>query len=244
MAIRILVNGAKGLMGQEAVRAISADPDLLLVGEAGRDDDLTVMISQTKAAVVVDLTVASAAFINASKVIDSGIHLIMGTTGLLLEQIHELQIKCKQQRLGAMIVPNFSIGAVLLMKYAQDASRYLGQNVEIIEMHHAGKKDSPSGTAIKTAQMIASHRCSLPESRDNTETIAHARGADYQGIPIHSVRLPGLVAHEEVIFGAQGETLTLRHDCIHRQAFMPGLLLACKKVVTLSELVYGLEHVL
>ena len=230
-------------MGKESVKAVSEDPDLDLVAQTDLGDNLPGEISQTKAQVVVDFTTAAAAMKNAGCIIESGARPVIGTSGLLPEQVAELQKLCNKQNLGGIIVPNFAIGAVLMMKYSQDAAKYF-PHVEVIEMHHDRKVDAPSGTAIKTANLLAKSRGSAPRKVDEKEILSGARGANAEDIRIHSVRLPGLVAHQEVIFGGQSQTLTIRHDSIHRDSFMPGVCLACKKVMDLNELVYGLEHLL
>jgi 4-hydroxy-tetrahydrodipicolinate reductase len=243
MPIRVLINGANGRMGQAAIKAISADAELELVATTTRGDDLIKTIKETAAQVVVDFTNADAVLASTRAIITAGAHPVVGTTGLLLSQIHELQTLCKNAKLGGIIAPNFSLGAVLLMKHAQEMAKYF-EHVEIIEMHHDGKLDSPSGTSLHTAEMIAANFKSATNTKKTKETIPGARGATHHHIPIHSIRLPGLVAHEQVIFGGIGETLTLRHDSVDRISFMPGVCLACKKVVALSELVYGLENIL
>ncbi len=245
MSVNVLINGYRGKMGQEAVSAIKASPDLNLVGTADASNDLSKLIRETKAQVVLDLTRADAVYNNSKIIINAGAYPVIGTSGLTAEQIKELTTLCHAKKIGGIIVPNFSIGAVLMMKYARDAARYF-PDVEIIELHHNQKQDSPSGTAMKTAAMIAENRTSTNSALkiDAKETLPGARGASSHGIPIHSIRLSGLVAHQEVIFGGQSETLTLRHDSLHRQSFMPGVCLACKKVVELTELVEGLEHIL
>jgi len=243
MTIRILVNGASGKMGQECVKAIQNDSELQLVGQTARNDDLAQIIKTTHAQVVVDFTVPQAAYSNVLTIIQSGAHPVIGTTGITPEQITELKQQCASKKLGAIIAPNFSIGAVLMMQFSQTAAKFF-PNVEIIELHHAGKADSPSGTALKTADLIAETRSSVPEVKASREIIPGARGASSHNIPIHAIRLPGLVACQEVLFGGLGETLSIRHDTIHREAFMPGVLLACKKVLQLDHLVYGLEHIL
>lgn len=243
MAIRVIVNGADGKMGRETVKAVERDEVLELVGESSRRDDLAKMIAQTHADVVVDFTIASAGFNNASIIIAAGAHPVIGTTGFLPDQIQELQKRCAKQKLGGIIAPNFSIGAILMMRFAKQAAHYFS-HAEIIEMHHSGKEDSPSGTAIKTAEMIVAGRKELIPIKKSRETIPHARGANFEEVAIHSVRLPGLVAHQAVLFGGRGETLTIRHDSIHRESFMTGVKLACKKVMELDHLVYGLENFL
>jgi 4-hydroxy-tetrahydrodipicolinate reductase len=243
MQIRVMVNGANGRMGRAAVEAIKNDPDLELVGTSDRADDLTAIIKKCKAQVVVDFTNAEVVRHSTQAIIHSGAHPVIGTSGLLIAQINDFQEQCKKLKLGGIIAPNFSLGAVLLMKHAQEIAKYYG-HVEIIEMHHDGKLDSPSGTALRTAEMIAVNFTPKNTAKKNHETIAGARGATHHNIPIHAIRLPGLVAHEQVIFGSTGETLTLRHDSIDRISFMPGVCLACKKVITLNQLFYGLENIL
>jgi 4-hydroxy-tetrahydrodipicolinate reductase len=243
MAIRILINGANGRMGQAVVNAVTADPDLELADTVDEGDDLAGAITHNKAKVVVDFTNAEALRTNLPLMIAAGVHPVIGTTGLLATEIKKFQAQCAKLKLGGIIAPNFSLGAVLLMKHAQEMAKY-SSHVEIIEMHHDGKIDSPSGTAMRTAEMLAVNFKPAQQVRKTHETIPGARGASHHHIPIHAIRLPGLVAHEQVIFGGSGETLTLRHDSIDRVAFMPGVCLACKKVTGLKELVYGLEHVL
>ena len=242
MAIRVLINGANGRMGQAAVKAVSADEALSLVGTATRGDDLAAVIKKTNAQVVVELTNAEAVLDNTTAIINAGAHPVIGSSGLTLEQIRQFQAQCAKLKLGGIIASNFSLGAVLLMKYSQEIAKYYS-HVEIIEMHHDGKLDSPSGTALHTAEMIATN-FKPAAGKQTRETIKGSRGASHHGIPIHAVRLPGLVAHEQVIFGGVGETLTLKHDSIDRIAFMPGICLSCKKVVQLDKLVYGLENIL
>lgn len=243
MTIRVIVNGADGKMGHETVKTIERDDELELVAATGRKDDLAAVIAKTQAEVVVDFTTASAGFINASIIIGAGAHPVIGTSGFLPDQIQELQKRCAKKNLGGIIAPNFSVGAVLMMRFAQQAAQYYS-HAEIIEMHHIGKEDSPSGTSIRTAQLIAQARKELSPIRKTRETVPGARGANYEEIPIHSIRLPGLVAHQAIMFGGRGETLTLRHDSLHRESFMPGVRMACRKVLTLDHLVYGLENIL
>jgi 4-hydroxy-tetrahydrodipicolinate reductase len=244
MTIRILVNGAFGRMGQATVDAINADPELSLVGQAGESDDLTALIQTTQADVVVDFTLASVAYENASRIIAANCRPVIGTTGLTAHQVVELQERCKTQKLGCIIAPNFALSAVLLMKYAKDAAQYF-KDVEIIEMHHERKQDAPSGTAIRTAELIATQGIMNPSRNEGEqELFKGARGGQHHGIPIHAVRLPGILAYQEVIFGGIGETLSIRHNTLDRHAYMPGVVLACKKVMALKHLVYGLEHLL
>ena len=242
--ILILVNGAKGRMGQEVVKAVTAAADLELVDQTDLGDDLIARIKASQAQAVVDFTTAAVAFENTRKILEAGVHPVVGTSGLLAEQVAELQQLAEDKGIGGLIAPNFAIGAVLLMKYAQDAAKYL-PDVEVIELHHNRKADAPSGTAVKTAQLIAEARQEIPKALvEEKELFEGARGSEVHGVRVHSLRLPGLVAHQEVIFGGTGETLTIRHDSIHRESFMPGVCLACRKVIGTQQLFYGLEHLL
>jgi len=243
MSIKVLVNGAAGRMGTEACIAVQKAEQLTLVGTCEKNENLAEKIQQTAAHVVVDFTTAEVGFENVNTILNAGARAVVGTSGFLPEQIAALEKQCTSLNIGAIIAPNFSIAAVLMMQYAQDAARYYPQ-VEIIEMHHDGKLDSPSGTALKTAEMIAVNRKAAAEKPAEKAIIAGARGAEHQAINIHSVRLPGLVAHQAVIFGGLGESLTIKHDSLHRVSFMPGVVLACEKVMNLNHLVYGLEHIL
>jgi 4-hydroxy-tetrahydrodipicolinate reductase len=244
MPIKVLVNGAFGRMGQMIVKAITAAEGLEMVGQTGREYDLAKSIRDSGAEVVVDFTHPSSIAISLEVIIESKAHPVVGTTGLTMDQIKNFQKKCETLKLGGVIAPNFSMGAVLMMKYAKEIVKYM-PNVEIIEMHHEGKADSPSGTALRSAEMMANGGNAInPAAKTSIETIKGARGASHHGIPIHAVRLPGYLAHEQIIFGSKGETLTLRHDSMDRECFMPGICLACEKVVGLDRLVYGLEEIL
>lgn len=242
MTLRVLINGASGRMGQLTASTLSADPDFVIVGKPRRTESLKASILETKPDIVIDFTRADMAYSNLITILENGARPIIGTSGLSANEVADA--KERFPRRGGIIVPNFSLGAVLLMKYAAEIARWF-PDTEIIEMHHHGKLDSPSGTAIRTAELLAAHRDTAHRHTNAPhEIIKGARGAEHQGIPIHAVRLPGLVAHLQVLFGGQGETLTLRHDSTDRQCFMPGVLLACRNVMHLDQLVYGLEHLL
>lgn len=243
MPISVLVNGAEGKMGKETVRAIEGDPELILAGQCGKSADLSAVIRQTKPQVVVDFTIPAVVYANALAIIAAGVCPVIGTTGLTNEQVNDLQQRCAAKNLGGLIAPNFSLGAVLMMQFSERAARYL-PNVEIIEYHHPAKLDAPSGTALRTAELIAKARESAPDKAASREFVAGARGAHYQDVPIHAVRLSGFVASQEVLFGGQAETLAIQHHTIHREAFMPGVRLACKKVIALNGLAVGLENIL
>ena len=198
--IKVIVNGANGRMGLATVAAIEADPDLELVGKATRGDDLRSLIQSSGAQVVVDFTTAEVVHETALAIIESGVCPVIGTSGLQEGQVRELQGLAREKRIGGVVAPNFALGAVLMMKYAQDAAQYL-PDVEIIELHHNGKIDSPSGTAVRTAELIAANKGPSSSRADSKETLKGARGAEFDGIHIHAVRLPGLIAHQRVIFG-------------------------------------------
>lgn len=243
MKIPVLVNGAKGRMGQEVVRAVQAEADLVLAGTADIEDRLEEAIPGTGAKVVVDFTHPSVAVKNTETILRCGAHPVVGTTGFQPQEISRLQALAAELGLGGLIAPNFAIGAVLLMQFAAEAARHL-PDVEIIELHHDQKADSPSGTAIKTAELIAEKRGPARQGTRQEESIAGVRGGRCRGIPIHSVRLPGLVAHQEVLLGGLGQLLTLRHDSLSRASFMPGVILAIRKAQELKQLHYGLEKIL
>lgn len=240
MSARVIVNGAQGKMGALACETIKNHPDFELVGSLTRADDLSQAIPALKAEIVIDLTRADSVYANSLTIIDSGAHPVIGTSGLMDEQIQILKNRCDAQKLGGIIVPNFSIAAVLMMRFAAEAARYLTE-VEIIEAHHQQKLDAPSGTAIKTAEMIAKSRLAKQNELPLQEIIPGARGGSHHGVPIHSLRLPGFIANQQVIFGSHGETLTISHNSIDRASFMPGIILACQQVQDLDTLYYGLE---
>ncbi|KTC87008.1 4-hydroxy-tetrahydrodipicolinate reductase [Legionella brunensis] len=243
MTTRVIVNGAQGKMGILACETVKKNPDFELVAGLTRHDNLRQTIVDRQAEIVIDLTRADCVYENSLAIIESGAHPIIGTSGLVDEQIQTLKNYCEKEKLGGIIVPNFSISAVLMMRFAAEAARLL-PDVEIIETHHQQKFDAPSGTAMKTAEMIAAARTTNAHSIKGHELIEGARGGSHHGVNIHSLRLPGVVARQHVIFGNSGETLTITHDSIDRISFMPGIILACQKVKNLKSLYYGLEHLL
>ena len=255
MAIKVIVAGFKGRMGSTAVDMVKSDEALelaALLDPFAEEKDLDgVPVFNDKedligfdADVWVDFTMPKVAYENTRFAIESSFAPVVGTTGFTEEQIADLIALSSEKSLGGLIAPNFAIGAILLMEFAAKASQYF-PDLEIIELHHDKKKDAPSGTAIKTAELIAQSRQSKVQgASDEEELMAGARGAEYDGFRIHSVRLPCLVAHQEVIFGAQGEGLTLRHDSYDRSSFMSGVNLGIKEVVKRDTLVYGLEKLL
>ena len=239
--IKVVVNGAKGKMGKETVQAVSRESDMVLAGEADLGDDLARVIREAGADVVVDFTEPACAYRNAQIMAESRAGGVIGTTGFKPEEIQALEASCREKQPGILIAPNFSIGAVLLMKMAQMAARFIS-DVEIIELHHPGKKDAPSGTAIKTAEMIAEAIGTGHVPRGTSSGLA--LGEKHFGIPIHSIRLPGLLAHQEVLFGAEGQTLLIRHDALSRSSFMPGVVLAIREVMKRPGFIYGLDALL
>lgn len=269
--IPVVINGAAGKMGREVIKAIAAAEDMMLVGAVdsnpqyrGQDvgevagcgplevplvDDLQgtlVLATQEKIqGVMVDFTHPDSVYENARAAIAYGVRPVVGTTGLSAKQIEDLADFAEKASTGCLIVPNFSIGMVLLQQAAIQASHYF-DHVEIIELHHNQKADAPSGTAIKTAEMLSGlGKTYNPPAVSETETVAGARGGVAgDNIRLHSVRLPGLIAHQEVIFGGAGQIYTLRHDTSDRACYMPGVLLAIRRVTQLKSLVYGLEKLL
>lgn len=243
MQNRVIVNGANGKMGSLACKTIQEHPDFQLVASLSRHDDLHRAIASTNAQIVIDLTNADCVYNNSLTIINQGAHPVIGTSGLLEEQIQALRQLCEEKKLGGVIVPNFSISALLMMRFAADAARLLPE-VEIIEAHHPQKLDAPSGTAIKTAEVISAARRIPKAILPLKELLPGARGASHHNVPIHSMRLPGILARQQIIFGNIGETLSITHDTIDRSSFMPGLVLACQKVLHLETIYYGLEHLL
>ncbi|HEL2275232.1 TPA: 4-hydroxy-tetrahydrodipicolinate reductase [Streptococcus suis] len=255
MTIKVIIAGFKGKMGSTAVEMVKGDVALslaALVDPFATETEVDgVPVFKTKeevasleADVWVDFTTPKFAYENTRFALENGFAPVVGTTGFTPEEIEELTALSAEKGLGGLIAPNFAIGAILLMQFAAQAAMYF-PNLEIIELHHDKKKDAPSGTAVKTAELISQVRQSQTQgAADEEELIAGARGAEFDGFRIHSVRLPGLVAHQEVIFGAQGEGLTIRHDSYDRISFMGGVNLGIKEVVKRSQLVYGLEHLL
>ncbi|MCX4670428.1 4-hydroxy-tetrahydrodipicolinate reductase [Streptomyces sp. NBC_01381] len=244
--LRVAVIGAKGRIGSEAVRAVEAAEDLELVAALGRGDQLETLV-ETGAQAVVELTHPDAVMGNLEFCVRHGMHSVVGTTGWNDDRLAQLNTwLAASPETGVLIAPNFSIGAVLTMKFAQIAAPYF-ESVEVVELHHPNKADAPSGTAQRTAQLIAAARAeagSAPQPDATVTALDGARGADVDGVPVHSVRLRGLLAHQEVLLGGEGETLTIRHDSLHHSSFMPGILLGVRRVVNTPGLTFGLEHFL
>ena len=201
--------------------------------------DIEECLTEVKADVLIDLTTPEVGMNHTKTALSYGVRPVVGTTGFTKENLEELKKLCEEKELGCIIAPNFALGAVLMMKFSQMAAKYF-QDVEMIEMHHDQKLDAPSGTAVKTAEMISEVSEAKKQGHPNEkETIQGARGADYNGMRIHSVRLPGLIAHQQVMFGSDGQTLTIRHDSYNRASFMSGVKLAVDTVMNVDTLVYG-----
>lgn len=244
--IRVGVLGARGRMGQETCQAVDGADDLELVAMVDAGDWLF-SVADAGSQVLVDFTHPDVVMDNIRFAIDQGIHAVVGTTGITGERIETIRTWLADvPEVGVLVVPNFGIGAVLSMKFAQLAARYY-DSAEVIELHHPGKADAPSGTAVRTAQAIAEARAdagisAAPDA--TTQEMAGARGADVDGVRVHSLRIAGMIAHQEIIFGGQGETLTIRHDSLDRVSFMPGVLLAVREVAQHPGLTVGLEALL
>ena len=247
--INIAVCGANGRMGQAVTKAVEDAEDMSLVARIDVNNGQFATIKDAKDSVdidiLVDFTQPQSVYENALYCLNNGINIVVGTTGLTDAQIQELSMLSKSTNTGCLIAPNFSTGAVLTMKFAQMAAKYF-DNAEIIELHHNQKKDAPSGTAVKTAAMMAEVNENFASNNcAETETIKGARGANsYNNIHIHSVRMPGFMASQEVIFGSNGQTLKIRHDSTDRECYMPGVLLAIRYVSENKSFVYGLDNIL
>ncbi|AZU63131.1 4-hydroxy-tetrahydrodipicolinate reductase [Neobacillus mesonae] len=263
--VKIIIAGPRGRMGREAVNLVTNTEQFELVAVLDHKYDGIMLsdiegfhsvsnvpvyteiekcLQETDADVLIDLTTPEAGPYHAKTALNHGVRPVVGTTGFTKEQLLELDEICKEKELGCIIAPNFAIGAVLMMKFSQMAAKYF-QDIEIIEMHHDKKLDAPSGTAVKTAEMIAAVRETKIQGHPNEkETIQGARGADFDGMHIHSVRLPGLIAHQQVMFGSDGQTITIRHDSYNRASFMSGVKVAVETVMKQNTFVYGLENIL
>ena len=245
VTIKVGVLGAKGRMGATVCSALSATSDLTLSCQLDAGDDISQLLI-AGVEVVVDFTTPHAVMANLEFLAKNNLHAVVGTTGFTDERIAQVQKLFSNSKANVLIAPNFGLGAVLMMQFAAKAARYF-ESVEIVELHHPEKADAPSGTAARTAELITQERVAAnrPAMPDKTSTsLPGARGAKVGDVPIHSVRLRGLVAHQEVLLGDQGETLSIRHDSIDRTGFMPGVLLAVREVVNRPGLTFGLEHLM
>jgi 4-hydroxy-tetrahydrodipicolinate reductase len=246
MTLRVGVIGAAGRMGSEVCRAVDAAPDLDLVARVDIGDPVA-LLAEAKVEVAVDFTHPDAVMGNLEHCVTSGISAVVGTTGFDDDRLERVRSWLETAPGASVLVaPNFSVGAVLMMRFAEQAARFFA-SVEIIELHHPAKADAPSGTAQRTAHLVAAARAAAGLGRApdaTTSALPGARGAEVGGVPVHSVRLAGLVAHQEVLLGGSGEQLTIRHDSLDRSSFMPGVLLAVRKVQERPGLTVGLEHLL
>jgi 4-hydroxy-tetrahydrodipicolinate reductase len=242
--MRVGVLGAKGKVGQTMCAAVQEADDLTLSAEIDAGDALSGLV-ESNTEVIIDFTHPDVVMDNLKFLIGNGIHAVVGTTGFTQERIDQVQQwLAAAPQTGVLIAPNFAIGAVLSMHFAQKAAPYF-ESVEVIELHHPQKADAPSGTATRTAKLIAEARRDLPPNPDATSTgLPGARGANVDGIPVHSVRVTGLVAHQEVLLGTMGETLTIRHDSMDRTSFVPGVLLAVRQISGRPGLTVGIEPLL
>lgn len=258
MTIKVAIGGPRGKMGAEAVKMVNNHRAFELVAVVDKQDngqanavaetpvfyDAVSCFKQVDVDVYVDLTIPKIGYDYTLEALTHKVNAVVGTSGFSEEQIARLTKQAKENEVGCVIAPNFAIGAVLMMLFAQTAAKFL-PDVEIIEKHHDNKVDAPSGTAMKTVELIKEVRTSKTQGHpDEEELIKGARGADMDGIRVHSMRLPGLVAHQEVVFGSKSQLLTIKHDSFHRESFMDGMALAIEKVMDLDGLVYGLEHVM
>ncbi len=245
IGMRVAVFGANGRMGAEVCRAVNAAEDLELVAAVDADDDRSIV--ESEAEVVVDFTTPDAVMDNLAWCIERDIHVVVGTTGFTGERLEQVRMQLTDRPgVGVLVAANFSIGAVLMMHFAEQAARFF-ESAEIIELHHPNKVDAPSGTAQVTAGRIAAARAAAglgPVPDATSSGLPGARGADVKGIHVHGVRLRGLVAHQEVLFGAEGETLTIRHDSLDRSGFMPGVLAAVRAIGELPGLTIGIDELL
>lgn len=264
MTINVVIAGPRGKMGSEAVKMVRQEENFQLVACIDRKndgmrledieglpninvpiyEDTKTCFEETDADILIDLTVPAVAYEHTKSALEHDVRPVIGTTGFTEVQLEDLKNLAKEKRLGGLIAPNFAIGAVLMMQFSKMAAKYL-PNVEIIEKHHDRKRDAPSGSAVKTAELIKEARSYKSQGHpEEKETFPGARGAEYEGMRIHSVRLPGLVAHQEVVFGGAGQTLSIKHDSYNRESFMDGIKLAMEEVMELEELIYGMENIL
>lgn len=244
--LQVAVLGARGRMGSEAVKAVTDAADTDVVAEVDQGDSLQNLVT-AGAHVAVDFTHPDAVLDNVRFCVENGVHIVVGTSGLGEQQLEQVREWLRERpEVGVLVVPNFAIGAVLSIKFAEMAARFF-DSVEIVELHHPKKADAPSGTAARTAQVVSQARADAgvgPSPDATTKDPDGARGAQVDGVNVHSVRLAGLVAHQEVLLGTEGETLTVRHDSYHRSSFMPGVLAGVRAVVSHPGLTVGLDEVL
>ena len=244
MTIRVALAGSRGRTGSALEPALAAAPDVEYVGGVGRGDDLAAFLRERRPQALVDFTSPAAALGNGLAAVAAGAAPVIGTSGLPAEAVDRLEAACRDAGLGGIVAPNFAIGAVLMMHLAEQAAPFFDA-VEVIEMHHDGKADAPSGTALATARRLAARRgAPFAHNRPRTVTMEHTRGGEEGGVAVHSVRLPGVVADQEVVFGLPGQTLTVAHRTIGRECYAPGVLLAVRRVVSEPRFHRGLAPML
>jgi 4-hydroxy-tetrahydrodipicolinate reductase len=243
--IRVAVAGHRGKVGSILVQAFQAEPGIEYVGGVGSGDDLAAFLKITRPHALVDFTRPSAALHNSLVAVAAGAAPVVGTSGIPVDGVDKLEVACNAKGLGGIVAPNFAIGAVLMMYLAEIAAPHFDA-AEIVEMHHAAKLDAPSGTALSTAKRLAARRGNKPFSyqKAEKETLAGTRGGEEGGIAVHSIRLPGFVADQEVIFGLPGQTLTIAHRTTSREAYVPGVLLAIRRVTSEPRFYRGLDQLL
>ena len=259
--IRVVVQGALGRVGREVLNALSREPETKLVGAIDRgfaEDSLSLpdssgtipfsenldhILTNCQPDVLVDFSIAQATMPAVRKATKQGVNLVIGTTGITTDELNEIEQLATTHQVGIVVAPNFALGAVLMMHLAKIAGKYL-DHAEIIELHHHLKVDSPSGTALATARAMAASRGKPFQRPPEQKQTSNSRGEQVDGVTIHSVRLPGLMAHQEVILGAAGQTLSLRHDTINRECYVPGVIIAIKEVIKRQGLIYGLDTLL
>jgi 4-hydroxy-tetrahydrodipicolinate reductase len=240
---RVLVVGAKGRVGSLIVKAVKADREMELAGAVDLGDDLGAALAKGRPEVAVDFTTPVCVFDNVSAILAKGVHAVVGTTGMDEDRLARLDALAREKGVACLVAPNFALGAVLMMRFAEEAARFYPW-VEVMERHHEKKLDAPSGTAAETARRIARSRKVPPSPVDEKESAPGARGGRVEEVAVHSMRLPGSIAHQEVWFGGPGETLVLRHDTTDREVFVPGVLLAVRKIDGFKGLVRGLDPLL
>ena len=243
--IRVAVAGHRGKVGSILVQAFQAEPGIEYVGGVGSGDDLAAFLKITRPHALVDFTRPSAALHNSLVAVAAGAAPVVGTSGIPVDGVDKLEVACNAKGLGGIVAPNFAIGAVLMMYLAEIAAPHFDA-AEIVEMHHAAKLDAPSGTALSTAKRLAARRGNKPFSyqKAEKETLAGTRGGEEGGVAVHSIRLPGFVADQEVIFGLPGQTLTIAHRTTSREAYVPGVLLAIRRVTSEPRFYRGLDQLL
>lgn len=240
---RVLVVGAKGRVGSLVAKAVRAEKDLELVGAIDAGDDLAAALGKGRPQVAVDFTTPICVFDNVRTILGKGVHAVVGTTGMDEDHLEKLDALAREKGVACLVAPNFALGAVLMMRFAEEAARFYPW-VEVMERHHEKKLDAPSGTAAETARRIARSRKVPPAAVEERESAPGARGGRVEEVAVHSMRLPGSIAHQEVWFGGPGETLVLRHDTTDREVYVPGVLLAVRKIGGMKGLVRGLEPLL